>query len=333
MKHFLSASIVKNITIAIEQTGLNSADFLAKANIGSEDIDDANAFVDIEKVCHLYTQIENAGYLDFGVRLAEQSGTGLSVAGYIAVNSASVEEALNNAIRYFGLVSNVSTLSLEAHKEQAEFIWTYAETGNPIPRSMIDGGVFSWFRMLDKALGGQLAIKAAYFQYEQPTDMSDYYRVLRAPVHFSQSSNAIIFDAALLSKPLLGSDPTLKMLMEQHALALHERIPKSSAFLGEFSTVMQTNLATGNSSMESAAKCLNMSSKTLQRRLKAENTVFTDELSTLRKNLSISYLRQSFSLIEITFLLGYSEQSVFNRAFKAWFGVSPLEYIKAENLT
>jgi AraC-like DNA-binding protein len=41
----------------------------------------------------------------------------------------------------------------------------------------------------------------------------------------------------------------------------------------------------------------------------------------------VTYLKdRKNSLTEIAFLLGYSELSAFNRAFKRWTGLTPLDY-------
>jgi AraC-like DNA-binding protein len=68
--------------------------------------------------------------------------------------------------------------------------------------------------------------------------------------------------------------------------------------------------------MADVAKRLAVSSRTLQRRLQAEDTSFKQELSALRAELANHYLVNTpYSSAEISFLLGYSEPSSFFRAF------------------
>ena len=75
------------------------------------------------------------------------------------------------------------------------------------------------------------------------------------------------------------------------------------------------------------ASHLNMSVRTLHRRLKAKSKVYRDVLKDVRKSKAVKYLRdQKLTLSEVALLLGYSEQSTFSRAFSSWYAISPLQY-------
>ncbi len=79
--------------------------------------------------------------------------------------------------------------------------------------------------------------------------------------------------------------------------------------------------------IEPVSKRLNMSARTLQRKLKDKGTTYQNELDHIRRELAESYLGHShLTLSEIAFLLGYQEQSSFNYAFREWLGVSPGAY-------
>ena len=70
-----------------------------------------------------------------------------------------------------------------------------------------------------------------------------------------------------------------------------------------------------------------MSPRTLQRRLKEYGLDFKKLTDDTRRRFAINYLRdRKHTLTEIAFLLGYSEVSAFNRAFKRWTGSTPLKY-------
>ena len=69
---------------------------------------------------------------------------------------------------------------------------------------------------------------------------------------------------------------------------------------------------------------LALSPSELQRRLEQVGTSFRAEVERVRRTLTEQYLRDpSLSLIEIAFLLGFSEQSAFSRACRRWFGKPP----------
>ncbi|MRS02464.1 helix-turn-helix domain-containing protein [bacterium] len=54
--------------------------------------------------------------------------------------------------------------------------------------------------------------------------------------------------------------------------------------------------------------------------------VFSDLLKNIREKLAKKYLREDYTVEQITYLLGFSEPSVIRKAFKKWSGVTPREY-------
>jgi AraC-like DNA-binding protein len=78
------------------------------------------------------------------------------------------------------------------------------------------------------------------------------------------------------------------------------------------------------------AKKLGLGPRTLQRRLKEYGADFKTLVDDTRRRFSLNYLRdRKHTLTEIAYLLGYSEVSAFNRAFKRWTGSTPSDYRRA----
>ena len=85
-------------------------------------------------------------------------------------------------------------------------------------------------------------------------------------------------------------------------------------------------LPSGDISDDKVADALFMSTRTLQRRLSEEGLTYKQLLESVRHTLAGQYIRdEKLSLNEISYLLGFSEQSSFSRAFKRWTGTSPSE--------
>ena len=87
------------------------------------------------------------------------------------------------------------------------------------------------------------------------------------------------------------------------------------------------SLHQGEPTLPIVAGHLALSSRTLQRRLQERGLVFQEILENTRRELAIRYLQdKNLSLTDIALLLGYSEQSAFNRAFKRWYNETPKSY-------
>ena len=79
--------------------------------------------------------------------------------------------------------------------------------------------------------------------------------------------------------------------------------------------------------IEQVAANLNLSVRTLQRRLKEEGLTYKIVLDELRKQFALDYIKnKELSVKEIAYLLDYAEPSSFIRTFKRWTGKSPNVY-------
>jgi AraC-like DNA-binding protein len=75
------------------------------------------------------------------------------------------------------------------------------------------------------------------------------------------------------------------------------------------------------------AKKLAVSPRTLERRLEERGMRFKKLMDDTRRRFAMDYLEaREHTLTQVAFLLGYSEVSAFNRAFKRWTGVTPMHY-------
>ncbi len=93
-------------------------------------------------------------------------------------------------------------------------------------------------------------------------------------------------------------------------------------------------LPAGQGSIEDVATRLGYSKRTLQRKLKDENTSFQKQLNHTRELLAKHYLiHLEMSSEEISYLLGYQDLNSFTRAFSMWTEMTVLEYKKAHGVS
>jgi AraC-like DNA-binding protein len=90
---------------------------------------------------------------------------------------------------------------------------------------------------------------------------------------------------------------------------------------------MAETMREGDPTIARVAKKMGLSPRTLERRLKERGTRFKQLIDDTRRRFAINYLKDNGNtLTHVAFLLGYSEVSAFNHAFKRWTGSSPLKY-------
>jgi AraC-like DNA-binding protein len=108
--------------------------------------------------------------------------------------------------------------------------------------------------------------------------------------------------------------------MDRHLAALGPAASFEQGILTVLRGMMDGNMPT----LASLSRRSGMSQRTLQRRLADSSTTFQRLLRQVLHEMSDELLaREELSHGEIAFLLGYSEESAFSRAYKSWTGHPP----------
>jgi AraC-like DNA-binding protein len=100
---------------------------------------------------------------------------------------------------------------------------------------------------------------------------------------------------------------------------------RDSNRLGVIVDLQRDRIAGGaDTRIETVARRLATSPRTLQRRLAAEGLSYQQVLDEWRQAAAERHLTASaLSIGEIAYLLGFSEPAPFHRAFKRWYGITP----------
>jgi AraC-like DNA-binding protein len=108
------------------------------------------------------------------------------------------------------------------------------------------------------------------------------------------------------------------------------RLTHSKSFRGHVEQILIRILHTGEATIGQVANELGLSRQTLFRKLKAEGVTFQQVLEELRHKLALEYLSNQKTSTEVAYLLGFSDQAAFSRAFKRWTGSRPSKVAKMQ---
>lgn len=164
------------------------------------------------------------------------------------------------------------------------------------------------------------------YTFERPSSMAEYDRIFRCPVLFERARNSMAFDSRIAAIPVLDPNPGLLEYFESYARELLASLDRGGENTRRATELILSRLDDESLSIRRIAKDMDVSARTLQARLKGEGTAFSELLSDTRERMAKKYLRESRSVEDITYLLGFSESSVFRKAFKKWTGLTPKEY-------
>jgi AraC-like DNA-binding protein len=175
--------------------------------------------------------------------------------------------------------------------------------------------------------GTRVVPREVVLSHAAPEDVSDASALeafFGSPVRFSAECDAMVFRAEDLALRLGHADPQLGAFLRDLAnQALTEHASEPSP-LDRIREIIADELQRGVPTLERVAHRMATSARTLRRRLEENGTSFRALLDSSRADLARSYVSdQTLSLTEIAFVLGFSEPSAFNRAFKRWTQTTP----------
>ena len=260
----------------------------------------------------------------FGLHVGERVKLGTySVYGLILLSCRDFGQVLQQTMRYEQLAHDLGRSELELDGDDAQYHWlsNYPDANRHLVES-----VFAGIRVFSTWLAGMaLPSSRMQFRHARQADEGEFVRIFGAVPEFGQPVNAAHFHAQLLGWPVPNADVGLYPVLQQHAeQLLRERSRSGEGVAAQVHAAIIKNLAHDRVRLSSIAEELKLSPRTLQRKLNEAGASFQQVLDQARYALATDYLRQeSLSLVDISFLLGYQEQSAFTHAFKEWAGVNP----------
>ena len=273
----------------------------------------------------LETAIARTGQTDLGLRfgmMAEPDRWG--VLGYIMACSRTVADAMTHQQRYQALIGSIGTLTMQLTPTTVKLAW---ETPTPPIPALAEEAVAGWVTFGRWITHSERSPLRVHFLHPAPPHAAAYHAFFRCDVCFDSDCNGLEIPLDFLALPLRQPDEHMQKWLQRAADEKLQTLPGTPDWLQRLQQFIETELPQRVPTLDSAAAHLQLTPRQLQRRLEERNTHFTAFCEDSRKQLAQRYLQDpSCSIVEITFLLGFSEQSAFSRAFKRWFGISPGEF-------
>lgn len=323
----VSASLTQAVLHAASRLGLDRQTLLAACDLQERHLADPDARVPFSTQLRLWHELDGRlQHPEPGLLLGGNLTPGpFSVLSYLLQSSATLGDALSAALRYQRLGGEGGELQVEERDEALLLLYRPLHPRHPATRIRVLAMMACWVRTTAPLLDG-FHLLGAQFRHPQAADLAPYREIFACPLRFAADDYAIALPRALRDARLIQANPPLQQLLRQHAEALLARLPSASlsartiGLLGE-------QLAHGEPDRAALARSLHLSERTLQRRLAEEGCSYQQLLADTRRQLAEQHLREGrLPAAEIALLLGYSEPSVFFRAFRQWTGLTPGEY-------
>lgn len=264
----------------------------------------------------------------FGLHVGErvpESEYGLI--GDLMLSSFSLRQALECLVHYLPIWTNVGVFKFGIEAKVAQFQWEYARVALPDSRHDCEMSMATVMRLNRFTANERWWPKEVWFQHAKPPDTSEHARIFRAPVRFGMPSNVLLLDRRVLDLPLKTPRPGSHRLMTRVAEQLLREGGYDVSVSRFAASFIRQNLGNGSIELEAVARALGFSRRSFQRRLQQERTSYRDLMAQARRDLSEYLLLETgVTSTAAAYALGYSEHSVFHRAFQRWHGKAPGHY-------
>ena len=308
---------------ACGRLGLDPAAIAARAGLEGAGLDDPDARLPADVADGVWREASLAsGDPALALRAAERTPFGaFRVLDFLGATGATVGEGLAHVAAYFPLVDPRGLFAVERGRGAVSLAFRSALGPVPPPAQEYTLAI-----LVSRVR--HVAVRPPAFEvrfaFPRPAALAEHVRVLGVEPTFGAAEAALVLDQATWDGPTRAADAGLFAALDVHARALAARSAAREDAAARVRAAIGEELPGREPSLASVARRVRISARTLQRRLGGEGTSFAALLDEVRRERAEAFLAApDVSIAEVSWLLGFAEQSAFARAFRRWTGAAP----------
>jgi len=323
-----SITHIRVLLTTLEEAGVDVTELCRSCGIDLATLEDSDLRIPRSRVLQLWREVaRRLPDPHLGLHLGERvRPRATNVVTYLAMSSRTLREGLERLIRYQRIISGGARLQLRDEGARTLIRLEFGSQELPATRDEIDFWAVVLLKFSRWITDLDIALPEVRFRYPRPADTSEHERIFGCRPRFQAGESGLLMAAADLSRPSIHANPEIARTHEQFAEEYLAGLDDAST-TRKLRELLVTLLERGPLDLPTAASRLNLSARTLQRRLRHEDTSYREVIDDLRRDVALNQLRRTDTPIEeITYLIGFSELSPFYRAFRRWTGQTPVEY-------
>lgn len=252
--------------------------------------------------------------------------------GFAILSSPSFRETMGFAKAYHLLATPLAEIGFR--EEQGVVAWIvspapYLEIDDLLYKFIVDLQMAVHLSLHRNVMGATFKPAQVDYAFGRPHGDKKEAAFFACPVLYGEPENRLVFDSAWLDGPADFGNALAFAELKLLCNGLLSELELGSGIAGKVRELILSNLSRPLG-FEQIAKSLNMSERSLRRRLQEEGTSFRNLADELRVQVAIKYVRDTdLSVEDIAFALGFSDASSFRHAFRRWTNAAPNEYRRA----
>lgn len=331
-ERFVSARILHPVAFLFARHGIQGDVLMRAAGLSPQLLADPAALLSARDYDALAVALQDRlNDPALGLHIGEMMRTDmLDTVGLLVATAPDFREAMSQFLRFKPLVNPCGDLSLQEEGTVARLICHISPEQGLSGHFHYAEMYFSTAINLTRALSErEVRVYQVDFTHDASPWQEDCRRIFGADVEFrfNAPENVMAFERDLLDEPLPSQAPAFNQQLEQLAQRQLAELPQGDTATAAVLRILEELMGKRVLDIEEVARLLDITPRTLQRRLQDEDTTYLALRDHVRHRHAQRYLRDPAMSIDRTAeLLGFSEPANFYRAFKAWSGVSPGEY-------
>jgi AraC-like DNA-binding protein len=243
---------------------------------------------------------------------------------HLAWTGATVRDAFDRVARFYGIITNRVTVRIEDRDDGVVSFTQHPVRGAARGSKVTEFALALGVLRARQAAGG-LMVRAVRFVHPAPPGTESRYRELfAAPVHFGQEVDAVELDAVDLQRTVGTADATAAAALEAEALKILQR---TDDFLARVRQSLVGNVKQPTHGLAEVARRMNVSQRTVQRRLGEHETSLRVIADEVRRDQALALLDGGTAIGAAAFALGFAHAPAFHKAFVRWTGMTPGAYL------
>jgi AraC-like DNA-binding protein len=314
----------------VRELGGDPVPLLRRAGLPVDALADPNLLIPLDALGRvLELAAEALSRPDFGLRLGDVQD--LDRLGPLAVairHSTDLGDALEAARQHLTLHNQGSTVVIEADPYQVRgiaglrFVWHYE--GRTYPQAM-DKILLNVHRVIQLLAGGDYGLRSVELSYPPAAPVQRYADLFGAGrINAGRPITMLRMPSSLLRRPIQGADTAVRDMALYYLR--NQVVPHELATTARVRSALDALLGSGRATTREVADSLEVTPRTLQRRLAAEGSTFAAILDDVRRTKAQKWLAETvLPLADVAAMLDLADQSSLSRAARRWWGTTPTE--------
>ncbi len=274
--------------------------------------------------------INTAGIKGLGLKVGAQVQlTDYGILGYAMLSGSTLREVSAYGIKYRRLSSDVIDMSLHISDDFAIYrFWEKQPRGWSQPYHIEEAIASSW-KVMNHLLPDRQGTPPVRIDlaFAKPEYSALYETLFQCPVYFKQSANQIVYPRNWLDLPISSADEMAAKVCSQQCSLIIDHLENRGDTVEKVRRILLSSPMLSVPGLSAMAIAVQMSERTLRRRLYEAGTHYKNVVNEVRIQLAVEYLNASeLSMQEIAYLVGYDHSPNFCRAFKKIMGTSPSHF-------